>query len=328
MTKQAQDVANSHTPTVEVSDGARAFYDELCQLAQRDQASSSIHGTQPTHSTVLSSVTAKNLSRDVHRAYSLVIQYLRELEQAGWITRQQRRHQPSQIQLVNPQSSEFKVQSSEFRVQSSAMHSFPLSTNKSKYMHAAAEMNFELSGNELSENANASDAPAMVVNTEQIALTFEVAADFHKRLLGLLAEFNINGRRREQLAQAIIKLVENHFDPARIDKVLADVRAGLEHAKKKQEVGQADNAATVGAAILEDYIATGGQLVLFPIQQPKPQGAPQTATPAQAKGARGNGRTYQRQQVVYTDEMRAAAREKAKAQLAARKARTEQQAAS
>ncbi len=38
---------------------------------------------------------------------------------------------------------------------------------------------------------------------------------------------------------------------------------------------------------------------------------------------RNDGRPHQRQQVVYTDEMRAAARDRAKAQLAARKQRME-----
>ena len=65
-----RDMRVSNTPgqTIEVSDGARVFYNELIQLAQAANSSS----TQPSHSPVLPSVTAKKLSRDVRRAYSLV----------------------------------------------------------------------------------------------------------------------------------------------------------------------------------------------------------------------------------------------------------------
>lgn len=307
----ASSIASAHPgPATEVSSGAYAFYRELCQLAQAQPAqpaqpvtSSSMNRSQPSQTdchvgaALLPSVTAKKLSRDVCRAYSLVVRYLRELEEAGWIRRRQRRHAPSQIELViNPQSSEFKVQSSEFRVQSSAMHSFPLSTSNPKYMHAAAAENLN---SELSENAPG----AVVLDSEQIAVSFELAAQFHQRLTGLLAEFGINGRRRETLAQAISELVRDHFDPARAEKVLDDVRKGLEHAKKKQEAGKADNAATVGAAILEDYVLSGGQLVLFPI------------APANGSGAgftkRRPGRPNRRPQVQYTDEQRADAEAKA-----------------
>lgn len=270
--------------------------------------------TQPTQSqTVLPSVTAKKIARDVRRAYSLVIAYLGELEGAGWIRRRQRRHAPSQIELIAPPpdlskfiSSKFKVQSSKFRVQSSAMHSFPLSTNKDKYLHAAAaNLNSELSGNELSEPSTQPDAQDGIgLDVETIAVSFEVAAQFHQRLTALLAEFGINGRRRNDLAQSIVELVRDHFSEERAAKILDDVRKGLEHARKKEAAGLADNAAMVGAAILEDYVYNGGQLVLFPIP----------GVDKKAKPRRTNARGFRRQQVEYTDEQREQAQEEARTQ--------------
>jgi len=280
--------------------------------------------------------TARELASRTCTAYSYVVTFLRELEAAGWIERQQAKHGPTEFRflqhavavapshgeplpvapapeqgmqtqeptapdplaVVEVQSSEFRVQSSKFRVQSSnGKASEEVRTGKDSYAAAASNLNFEL------------------------------LADFRNRLTQLLAEFDINGRKRTSLVEAITALVARQFGLEKAQDVLAEVRRGLEHAKAKQAAGLVQSAAAVGTVILADYAETG-QMHLFPI--PSSAGSAGSAAkdgankPAGAAERRSrNGRTYRHGQVIFTDEQRQQAEAEAKQRLAARNAARE-----
>jgi hypothetical protein len=203
--------------------------------------------------------------------------------------------QSSELSIRAPESG-LKVQSSEFKVQSSAnAYVPPVRTVLIKQQHAllAAKMNFEpqrdvpLSGAESSEPpTNEGGAADTLTDAQKVQLKV-IAAQFHKRLLQLLSEYNINGRKRTELAAQICKLVADNLHPERYEQVLADVKAGLEQAKKRQAAGLVTNAEAVGVRILMDYVATG-QLTLFDVPPPV----------AKQGGKRGGrGRTFRREQV-------------------------------
>jgi hypothetical protein len=196
----------------------------------------------------------------------------------------------------------FKVQSSKFKVQSSAnAYVPPVRTLLIKQQHAllAAKMNFELSGSSEPQNGARnvpvgptpeSGAADTLTDAQNLQLKV-IAAQFHKRLLQLLSEYNINGRKRTELAAQICKLVADNLHPERYEQVLADVKAGLEQAKKRQAAGLVTNAEAVGVRILMDYVATG-QLTLFDVPPPL------IKQPGKQSGRTGSkGRTFRREQV-------------------------------
>jgi hypothetical protein len=205
---------------------------------------------------------------------------------------------PTLCQNLNfepPQSSDFVIspQSSEFKVQSSAnAYVPPVRTVLIKQQHAAAKMNFEEMNFELrnGEGGAAPTAPAGDLTLAQKAELKIIAAQFHKRLLQLLSEYNITGKKRADLAAQICKLVADNLHPERYEHVLADVKAGLEQAKKRKDAGLVQNAEAVGVRILMDYVATG-QLTLFDVPAPETK----TTSRGRAQG-RHQGRTFRREQ--------------------------------
>jgi hypothetical protein len=207
----------------------------------------------------------------------------------------------SNLNFENLQSSDFvisgknsglKVQSSEFKVQSSAnAYVPPVRTVLIKQQHAAAKMNFEdsQSSDSPAQSGHAGEggaAPAGDLTLAQKAELKIIAAQFHKRLLQLLSEYNITGKKRADLAAQICKLVADNLHPERYEHVLADVKAGLEQAKKRKDAGLVQNAEAVGVRILMDYVATG-QLTLFKLP------APEAKTTSRG---RAQGRTFRREQ--------------------------------
>lgn len=93
-------------------------------------------------------------------------------------------------------------------------------------------------------------------------------AAFRGRLSKLLWEFGIVGRKREVLADSICALVKDCLSADRLQQVLADCRAQLEHARLRQQRGLVANASAVGIIMLQDYARTG-QMSLFAIPEPK-----------------------------------------------------------
>lgn len=153
-------------------------------------------------------------------------------------------------------------------------------------------------------------------------LNFELLADFRRRLLALLAEFNINGRKRQELCDAITALVIKHFDADQSEKVLAEVRRGLETTKARAAAGLVRSVPGVGIKILEEYAETG-QMVLFEMPAEVTPEAAERNRQAEREKMRQLERTgakFRRPQASYTDEERQRKQEEARQRLAARRA--------
>ena len=210
-----------------------------------------------------------------------------------------------------PPVSEFRVQSSEFignafsdvrtkkeNIKHACMHA-----------HAAKNLNSELSRNSEAEPTDGIEGADQVAPADQA--TFEALADFRQKLLGLLAEYNINGKRRREICDAICALVARQFGLDRAHECLAEVKRGLEHARAKHAAGIARSAELVGAAILEDF-AESGQLHLFAIP----------ARPVRPVARQSNTGKYRREQATFSEEDRRLDEEAARQRLAAKRAAT------
>lgn len=287
----------------------------------------------------------QDLCAPTQTAYPLVVKYLNELEDAGWLTRRRQKYGPTEIhmrapELVAPAQGDAEQQEP---VAPAAANGWvePTGPNEPTELSEPSQESSESSNRESSQSsqssfekvhkvhevhASASEVRTSTENQMQACMhaanvnsvNFEPLAEFRQRLMNLLAEFNINGVRRTRVCDAICALVISHFGVDRAEECLVEVRRGLEHAKARETAGLAKSAALVGAAILEDYAETG-QMHLFPI----PSSAAQAGKPTAAQ--RGKSSRTRLGQVEYTDERRAAAEEEARQKLAARNAAREAQ---
>lgn len=273
----------------------------------------------------------QDLCAPTQTAYPLVVKYLNELEDAGWLTRRRQKYGPTEIhmrapELVAPAQGDAEQQepvapaAANGSVEPSEPNEPGELNRESSQSSESSESSFEKVHKVHEVHASASEVRTSTENQMQASMhaanlnfvNFEPLAEFRQRLMNLLAEFNINGVRRTRVCDAICALVISHFGVDRAEECLAEVRRGLEHAKARETAGLAKSAALVGAAILEDYAETG-QMHLFPIP------AVSAGAPSKTAAQRGkNGRTFRREGTTYTDERRAAAEEEARQRLAAR----------
>lgn len=160
-------------------------------------------------------------------------------------------------------------------------------------------------------------------NPAEGAARFELLADFRKRVLAVIYEFGIAGRKRQVLCDAIVALAAKHFTVERAEEILADLQRAKESAAARQRVGLVRSLPAVGICILEEYAETG-QMVLFemPPEQPAGAEAQQRAERERRQSAaqQARGKSFRLPQETYTDDDRARKEEEARQRLAARRA--------
>lgn len=305
------------------SEKAQRFYARLRQHAGGD---------------ALTTTNAK-LAKALSCAYPLVVRWMQELEAGGWISRKQNKQQDTMVHLLRAGGAQLMsvAPTGELPVAPDVQ------TNDMNFVNTVDRQSSQsscLGAAQSSQSSQSSRASALIsdsVRTTEVnqassmqaaadlnSVNFELLADFRKRVLAVIYEFGIAGRKRQMLCDAIVALAARHFTVERAEEILADLRRAKESAAVRQRVGLVRSLPAVGICILEEYAETG-QMVLFEMPAETP------ATPEEAERKRqaerekmrqreASGAKFRRPQAAYSEADRLKAEEEARQRLAARRA--------